>query len=721
MLSQAAQRRRPPTRGRRAGRRAPVPPARARRAAAIAGALAILLLLSLPPARAGTFPVLQEQVRIGTTSGIAGAQAVDGLRETLTSADLGSNLTTAPAAQDVTLGSAVAGVFPADVTSADGIYAQYRETLPGPVTVVSNPATTQAGCTWTACDSGRLSDNVSATSSSGGDVAAYASFAFSVPASSVITDVYLGYEAFDPTGNDRLSLAVSWDGGNTWCPSLTTAGLPTADPNAYTFVNVTACTGHAWSPADFGANLTVRFTHVVVGGADTIDLDANAVRVTYALSAYRLDLRYDWNGIPSGAAYALVLAGRISNESVSMEVLTPPSAWTPRLTINGTTDQSLSYALASSELVSGNASIRFVDALGSSPGPSDLWIDLAEIVSVEHAYRLDVVQNVTGITGADPTLTVQGNISAGGGNVDVLVWDVASSAWTVALSAPFTATNAAYSAPLAGDRISNGTVRIDFREHGSTSAVPATLTLDFVGVEATDAAAAFPWTLVLGGAGAAAVAFAALLFLFVLPRRRRSEPEDAERSSVDAAEPPSTPVAEEPPAVPGVGVESLEPGHAYLVAEDETEAALRALGALTRLGRSGFVVTGRPAADVEALALPRHTTIVVLGDAPEAAAGLVTGANEVQVLSAIEAFLRTNPVGVVLLDRLESLAGPDGLPALLDLVQRTAAKVSLRQQILIASASPGSLDAPEDTLLREPFEPVRVSVPPAEGARTHEG
>ena len=669
----------------------------------------LLFLLASPLAEAGSFPVVQEQVRTGTTNGIAGVEAEDGLREILAEAGVASNLSSQPTAQNVTAGSPVAGSFPADAAVADGVYLQYRGMTPGPATGISNPATTAVGCTWTACESGRLSDNVTASSAAGGDVATYGSFSLGVPASSVITQVYLGYEAFDPGGNDHLSIEISWDGGTTVCPAFVTGALPATDPDAYTFVNVTVCAGHTWLPADFGTSLAMRFTHVVLGGADTIDLDASVVRVTYQPLSYQLRVLYDWSGIPSGQAYTLALTGHVSNASVSVQVLTPPSSWTARLAISGTTDEALSYSLAPAEVTFGNVSIRFDYTLGSSPAPSDLWIDLAQLVRVQYAYRLDVVQNGTGITGDRPILTVEGNISAGGENFDVFLWDFSRNAWGLALLAPFTATNAVHTVPVISREISNSSVRINFRDRDPTNVVPATLSLDLVRVDTTDVASAPPWPLVLWGVAAAVFLLAMCLVVFVLPRWKRSAPEESEEGPLEVTS--SADAQAKTSAVPTVDVEALEPGHAYLVTEDVPDAGLRVLEELTRMGRSGLVVTRRTASGVESLVRPRHTTVAVLGDEPGAVAGTVTDANQEPVLSLIVAFLRTNPVGVVLLDGIGGLAGPGGFPALLDVVQRTSAKVSLGQQILLASAPSGSLNESEEKRLRGHLQFVCVSAP----------
>src|SRR6266566_8054299 len=129
----------------------------------------VTILLASPRAAAGTFPVSVEQVAVGTTDGTAGVQAEDGIRETMREADVAPDPLAYPALQNLSNGSQVSGTFPADVRISDGVYVQYREATPVPVTVSSNPASVTPGCTWTTCGNGMASDNAYASSPAGGD------------------------------------------------------------------------------------------------------------------------------------------------------------------------------------------------------------------------------------------------------------------------------------------------------------------------------------------------------------------------------------------------------------------------------------------------------------------------------------------------------------------------------------------------------------------------
>src|SRR6266699_2216811 len=409
----------------------------------------VTILLASPRAAAGTFPVSVEQVAVGTTDGTAGVQAEDGIRETMREADVAPDPLAYPSIENLSSGSQVAGVFPADVQSSDGVYVRYREATTAPAVVQSNPTVTDPGCTWTACANGMASDNAYASSSAGGDAGVFQNFTLSIPAAAAITRVEVGYEAFDPTGNDHLTMTISWDGGVSWCPARTTGSLLGVDPNAYSFLDFTTCTGHSWTPTDFGTAIATSITHSPQGPPETIDLDANVVRVTYQPLVYELALQYDWTAVASGQRYDLRVKGHVSDENVSVQVLTPPSIWTPRLTFTDTADQVLTYNLAASEFNAGNVSIRFVDALGPDLAPSDLWIDY----------------------------------------VDVLTWNFTASAWGLKMASVFTAVNEMHRAALLPDEILNGTVRIDFQDRAPASVVPATLTLELVQVSTTDPAA----------------------------------------------------------------------------------------------------------------------------------------------------------------------------------------------------------------------------------------
>ncbi len=674
----------------------------------------VTVLLSSPRASAGTFPVSVEQVAVGTTDGTAGVQAEDGIRETMREADVAPDPLAYPALQNLSNGSQVSGTFPADVRISDGVYVRYREATPAPVMVSNNPASVAPGCTWTACGSGMASDNAYASSPAGGDAVVYTGLGFSVPAASLISRVELGYEAF-VAGNDKIAITLSWDGGTTWCPTVTTGALPGADPNAYTFSSFTACTGHTWTPSDFGANLSARFTHVVQGGTpETIDLDANVIRVTYQPLAYTLRLEYDWTGVAMGQRHDLRLRAHVSDENVSVEILTPPSVWTQRLIFTDTTDQVLTVSLAASEFAAGNVSVRFVDSLGPDVAPSDFWIDYVDVVTTVLAYRLDVSQTVTGVGGADPTLDVEGNISAGGENFDVFAWNFTASAWGLKMGSVFTAVNEMHRVPLLPDEILNGTVRIDFQDRDPASAVPATLTLELVQVSTTDPESGLS-SIVLGGGVIAGVAVAAAFVFFVVLPRRKTSSDDAEA----APEPPRNgrlpslggllAKGGAPPPDPAISVGDLRPGGAYLVDEQKPAAAMRALEHVTRMGRSGFVITRRDPVDVQRTFKLRHTKIVGLGENRDSGSGLILAASLDVMATETGDFLRTNPVGVVLIDCLKDLVEGNDFPSVLQFLRGVVEQVSAGQQILLVSMPPGILRGRELKLLAQQLEVVRIT------------
>ncbi len=669
-------------------------------------------LLAAGPAKAASFPVSQEQVLVGTTDGTAGVQAEDGLRETMREADVAPDVIASPGTQSVARGVQVAGTFPSGVQSADGVYVQYRETATGSVAVSSNPATADPGCTWTACDAGRVSDDLYASSAASGDVASFRNFTLNVPAAASITRVEIGYEAFDATGNDRLAITISWDGGVTWCPALTT-GLPGADLNAYAFVNFTACTGHAWTPPDFGGNLSTQFTHSAVGPVDAIDLDASVVRVTYQPLDYALSVTYNWTGIVSGSRYDFAIKGHVADENVSVQIWTPPATWATRVAVTNTTDQVLWYTLTPSEYNAGNVSVRFVDAGGPDLMPSDFWIDMVEIVSVEYAYHLDVVQIVTGVAGDRPTLVVKGNISAGGENFDVSVWNFSANAWTAKLGSAFTSAEASYVAALLPDEIANGTVRIEYRDQDPASLAPATLTLDSVRVETLDAAAGSPGWIVAVGA-VAAISGVALCVVFVVIRRRKSPsetppPPSEDRSSWGLSRVLGRGDPESP--APEVSVGDLRPGRPYLVEEPRDGDAVRALEHLTRMGRSGLLITRRNLVDVKRAFNLRHTKTVWLGDAAMARGSSAVGVSLEAILSAIDDFLTTNPVGAVVVEGLQSLGEGYEFPAVLDFVRRVRDLLLMGEQILMVSTDPGAFPSRELRLLAREMDIVRIPWP----------
>ncbi|TLZ71997.1 MAG: DUF835 domain-containing protein [Methanobacteriota archaeon] len=444
-------------------------------------------------------------------------------------------------------------------------------------------------------------------------------------------------------------------------------------------------------------------------------LDANVVRVTYQPLAYALSLEYDWTGVATGQRHDLRISAHISDENVSVEVLTPPSVWTQRLIFTDTTDQVLTYTLAASEFDAGNVSVRFVDALGPDVAPSDLWIDYVDVITTAVAYRLDVSQTVTGIGGANPTLDIEGNISAGGENFDVFAWNFTAGAWGLKMGSVFTAVNEMHRVALLPDEILNGTVRIDFRDRDPVSPVPATLTLELVQVSTTDPTSGLPSIVLLGVGVIAGIAAATAFVIFVVLPRRKSSSDDAET----APEPPRNgrlatlggvlAKGGAAPPDPAIAVGDLRPGGVYLVDEQKPAAAMRALEHVTRMGRSGFVITRRNPVDVQRTFKLRHTKIVGLGGNRDSGSGLVLAASLDVMATDTGDFLRTNPVGVVLIDCLKDLVEGNDFPSVLQFLRGVVEQVSAGQQILLVSMPPGILRGRELKQLAQQLEVVRIT------------
>ncbi len=686
----------PPPRGPRVGRgRRP-----AGRAALV---VLVLLLVSLIPSRgalAANFPVTREQVVLGTTTGIAGIQAQDGLSEYMTEANSGSYPVSYSVAQTVGPGVFVSGVFPAYLQSADNLYLRYRETLTKNQSQM-NPATAGGVCAWTNCANGRTLNGIYATSNTNGQVATYGSFGFSLPAGTAILGVEVGYDAFEPTGNDQISVTLSWNGGTTYCSNPVAVSLPTADPGAYTYLNMTNCGGHTWSQADFtGNNIFTRFTYVQVG-AGTISLDADVVRVTYVPPAsYQLNVRYDFTGVPQGQDYTLTIVGAISDENLNVQVLTPPSTWNTRGTLTSTTNQVLTYRPYPGEVVGGGFSIRFVDALGPDAIQSDFWIDQVKLVTTVVAYGLDVRQDITGITGDNPLLLVKGNVTPGGENFNVQVWNFSSSTWDGGLTSPFTPSSQLYNLTLQPSEINGDLVRIRFADVNPNDALVGVLTLDFVAVSTSPPSSLDPGIAagaIIGGMFAALLLF----FYFFFWRRRSPEGEAPRRGRWGGG--PKAPGAQRPPSV------GLKPGHAYLVEEEKPYQSLNIMGDLTRTGKPGLLITRKNPKNLSGDFNLADTKTYWLAEAKAVEGSLILTPSLENILDTIDRFLKASPQGVVLLDGIEFLVDSNNFNSVLRFLRRTVDMVSQMEQILLVSVGPDTLQQRELRNLEREMDVLRLA------------
>lgn len=73
----------------------------------------------------------------------------------------------------------------------------------------------------------------------------------------------------------------------------------------------------------------------------------------------------------------------MTDEIVEVQVLTPPSTWTTRLTIATTTDADQGYFLEMAEFNLGSPSVRFIDGSSTDATASFLRLDHVRIVKIE--------------------------------------------------------------------------------------------------------------------------------------------------------------------------------------------------------------------------------------------------------------------------------------------------------------------------------------------------
>jgi hypothetical protein len=220
-----------------------------------------------------------------------------------------------------------------------------------------------------------------------------------------------------------------------------------------------------------------------------VDPDPSARFVWYLAfgGSGAMEVRYDWSGVPAGDSHLLSVKGYRGDEDFHVQVLTPPATWTTRITVNSVANQLFSVGLTGPEFNGGDPQVRFIDSVPQEGSPSDLFLDSVAITSVTVAYSLEVRQNVTGVPPEpNPVLVVKANISAGGENFHIHVWNFASISWDTLIAAPFTATSAYHNASLAPDHLSGGTVRIRFVDAASLDGTRWALSLDFVAVAVTN-------------------------------------------------------------------------------------------------------------------------------------------------------------------------------------------------------------------------------------------
>jgi len=131
-------------------------------------------------------------------------------------------------------------------------------------------------------DSGTASSQDCA--STGRDRHRFYNYGFTIPDGQTINGIEVRLDAWVyliTTGNPKMCVDLSWDGGTTWTATKTTANLTTSQ-QTYTLGSVSDPWGHTWSSTQFSdANFRLRITDIASSTTRNFRLDWVAVQVTY--------------------------------------------------------------------------------------------------------------------------------------------------------------------------------------------------------------------------------------------------------------------------------------------------------------------------------------------------------------------------------------------------------------------------------------------------------
>jgi hypothetical protein len=101
---------------------------------------------------------------------------------------------------------------------------------------------------------------------------------FGITGTATITKVEVAYEAF-ATATQKMNIYTSANGGGAWSAAHDTGNLATADPDALTYIDVTADQTWTWTLLN-DTNLKIKIETNYVNGTPTWSLDYLAIRVT---------------------------------------------------------------------------------------------------------------------------------------------------------------------------------------------------------------------------------------------------------------------------------------------------------------------------------------------------------------------------------------------------------------------------------------------------------
>lgn len=147
----------------------------------------------------------------------------------------------------------------------------------------TNPANAYADGGGVAVDTDSGTGTQTSCTSNRKDRHIYRDYNISIPAGATITGITVRLDAFadSTSGNPRMCVQLSWDGGVSWTNAQTTATLTTSEAT-YLLGGATNTWGRTWNASELSnANFRVRITNVASNTARDFSLDWVAVQVNY--------------------------------------------------------------------------------------------------------------------------------------------------------------------------------------------------------------------------------------------------------------------------------------------------------------------------------------------------------------------------------------------------------------------------------------------------------
>ena len=207
--------------------------------------------------------------------------------------------------------------------------------------------------------------------------------------------------------------------------------------------NFTSC--KSWSPGDFN-NDALKIDYGAHRGnsnnAVTFYMDYFLVEVNYTVPLYKMEIRYDWSGIPTGgSSNTLKVEGyHTASENTLVQVYDfTNTTWTTRITITKTSDDNTdqTYSLTNNEFNNGAPRIRFIGASESSDTTKDtLTLDHVRIARASTGdYALSIRHDWSGIPyGGVSQVCVEAYVANANGESMLLQVLTPPSAWNTRIT-----------------------------------------------------------------------------------------------------------------------------------------------------------------------------------------------------------------------------------------------------------------------------------------------